>query len=71
MLLSCLFFGFKDIGRKVITICQEGPRVICILSAVGAISNVALRQDSSGAITTYEVCYRLIPFARYILTVVV
>ncbi|KAK9910733.1 hypothetical protein M0R45_034683 [Rubus argutus] len=53
----------EDIGRKVITICQEGPRVICILSAVGAISNVALRQDSSGAITTYEGLFQILSFS--------
>lgn len=37
---------------------QQGPRVVCILSANGAVSTVTLRQPStSGGTVTYEVVY--------------
>jgi len=40
---------------------QQGPRTVCILSAIGAICNVTLRQPAlSGGTATYEV--RLYPF---------
>ncbi|GLT51916.1 hypothetical protein SLA2020_252880 [Shorea laevis] len=45
----------EDVTMKVISFSQQGPRVICILSANGVISNVTLRQpDSSGGTLTYE-----------------
>ena len=38
------------------SISQNGPRAVCILSANGAISNVTLRQPAmSGGTVTYEV----------------
>lgn len=41
---------------KIISFSQQGPRAICIISAVGLISNVTLRQpNSSGGTLTYEV----------------
>lgn len=40
---------------KIISFSQQGPRAICIISAVGLISNVTLRQpNSSGGTLTYE-----------------
>ncbi|MCE0480819.1 AT-hook motif nuclear-localized protein 1 [Datura stramonium] len=40
---------------KVISFSQQGPQAICILTANGVISRVALRQPgSSGGIVTYE-----------------
>ncbi|GAB2274091.1 hypothetical protein Dimus_008861 [Dionaea muscipula] len=45
----------EDIMMKVISLSQQGPRAICILSANGAVSQVTLRQpDSSGGTLTYE-----------------
>ncbi|KAL6979674.1 hypothetical protein U1Q18_021330 [Sarracenia purpurea var. burkii] len=45
----------EDVTMKVISFSQQGPRVICILSANGVISSVTLRQpDSSGGTLTYE-----------------
>lgn len=45
----------EDVMMKVISLSQQGPRAICILSANGVISNVTLRQpDSSGGTLTYE-----------------
>ncbi|XP_020527545.1 uncharacterized protein LOC18441529 isoform X1 [Amborella trichopoda] len=45
----------EDITMKIMSISQQGPRAICILSANGAVSNVTLRQpDSSGGTLTYE-----------------
>lgn len=35
---------------------QQGPRTVCILSAIGAIGNVTLQQSAmTGGIATYEV----------------
>ncbi|CAK9154521.1 unnamed protein product [Ilex paraguariensis] len=40
---------------RIISFSQEGSRAICIVSAVGLISNVTFRQsDSSGGTATYE-----------------
>ncbi|KAL8141691.1 hypothetical protein V2J09_014723 [Rumex salicifolius] len=45
----------EDVMMKVISFSQQGPRAICILSAIGVISSVTLRQpDSSGGTLTYE-----------------
>lgn len=45
----------EDVTMKVISFSQQGPRAICILSAIGVISSVTLRQpDSSGGTLTYE-----------------
>ncbi|KAA8515944.1 hypothetical protein F0562_019123 [Nyssa sinensis] len=45
----------EDVTMKIISFSQQGPRAICIISAVGSISNVTLRQpDSSGGTLTYE-----------------
>ncbi|KAG2331045.1 hypothetical protein Bca52824_002225 [Brassica carinata] len=47
----------EDINMRVISFSQQGPRVICILSANGVISNVTLRHpDPCGGTLTYEVC---------------
>uniref|UniRef100_A0A5B7BXG4 AT-hook motif nuclear-localized protein n=1 Tax=Davidia involucrata TaxID=16924 RepID=A0A5B7BXG4_DAVIN len=45
----------EDVTMKIISFSQQGPRAICIISAIGSISNVTLRQpDSSGGTLTYE-----------------
>ncbi|KAG4379013.1 hypothetical protein GLYMA_17G155200v4 [Glycine max] len=46
----------EDITAKIMAFSQQGPRTVCILSAIGAIGNVTLRQPAmSGGIATYEV----------------
>ena len=53
-------YCLQDVTMKIISFSQQGPRAICILSANGIISNVALRQPySSGGTLTYEVCIYL------------
>ncbi|PIA25681.1 hypothetical protein AQUCO_10900019v1 [Aquilegia coerulea] len=45
----------EDVLSKIMSFSQHGPRAVCILSANGAISNVALRQAAtSGGTVTYE-----------------
>ncbi|CAI9103768.1 OLC1v1002316C1 [Oldenlandia corymbosa var. corymbosa] len=45
----------EDVSMKIISFCQQGPRAVCVISAVGVISNVTLRQpNSSGGTLTYE-----------------
>ncbi|THG04924.1 hypothetical protein TEA_012146 [Camellia sinensis var. sinensis] len=45
----------EDITMKIISFTKQGPRAICIISAIGLISNATLRHpDSSGATLTYE-----------------
>lgn len=44
----------EDVTRKIIALSQQGPRAICVISANGMISNVTLRQFSSGGTFTYE-----------------
>lgn len=45
----------EDVSSKIMSLSQNGPRAICILSANGAISNVTLRQAAtSGGTVTYE-----------------
>nr|XP_009407868.1 PREDICTED: AT-hook motif nuclear-localized protein 1 isoform X1 [Musa acuminata subsp. malaccensis] len=51
----------EDVTMKIISFSQQGPRAICILSANGIISNVALRQPySSGGTLTYEGRFELL-----------
>ena len=63
----CLFC-LQDIGSKITTFSQQGPRTVCILSANGAVCNVTLRQPAmTGGTVTYEVllifsCY---PFDKF------
>ncbi len=46
----------QDVARKIMSFAQVGPRVVCVMSASGAISNVTLRQQStSGGTVTYQV----------------
>lgn len=46
----------QDIASKILTFSQQGPRIVCVLSANGAVSHVTLRQPSvSGGTMTYEV----------------
>ncbi|CAI9292245.1 unnamed protein product [Lactuca saligna] len=47
----------EDVTSKIISFTKDGPRSICILSAVGVISHVTLRNvgsSSSGGTVTYE-----------------
>ncbi|KAL3639842.1 hypothetical protein CASFOL_014810 [Castilleja foliolosa] len=45
----------EDISSKILSVSQNGPRAICILSANGSISHVTLRQAAtSGGTATYE-----------------
>ncbi|KAG8076625.1 hypothetical protein GUJ93_ZPchr0006g46014 [Zizania palustris] len=51
----------EDVNMKVISLSQQGPRAICILSANGVISNVTLRhQDTLGGTVTYEGRFELL-----------
>lgn len=46
----------QDVAAKIMAICQNGPRAVCVLSANGVISMVTLRQQAtSGGTATYEV----------------
>ncbi|KAE9612360.1 putative PPC domain, AT hook, DNA-binding protein [Lupinus albus] len=45
----------QDVSGMIMSFAQKGPGGICIMSANGSVSNVALRQrDSAGGIVTYE-----------------
>ncbi|KAF3789075.1 AT-hook motif nuclear-localized protein 10 [Nymphaea thermarum] len=45
----------EDVASKIMAFSQQGSRAVCILSAIGAISNVTLRQPAtSGGTVTYE-----------------
>ncbi|XP_071691732.1 AT-hook motif nuclear-localized protein 1-like [Rutidosis leptorrhynchoides] len=45
----------EDVTSKIISFSRYGPRAICVLSALGIISHVTLRQaSSSGGTVTYE-----------------
>lgn len=45
----------EDVSSKIMAICQNGPRAVCVLSANGTISTVTLRQSAtSGGTATYE-----------------
>ncbi|KAL5557668.1 hypothetical protein UlMin_033879 [Ulmus minor] len=45
----------EDVSSTIMAFSQHGPRAVCILSAIGAISNVTLRQPAtSGGSVTYE-----------------
>ncbi|KAL8523802.1 hypothetical protein ACS0TY_013685 [Phlomoides rotata] len=45
----------EDVASKIMSICQNGPRAVCVLSANGTISTVTLHQAAtSGGTATYE-----------------
>ncbi|XP_024997058.1 AT-hook motif nuclear-localized protein 1-like [Cynara cardunculus var. scolymus] len=45
----------EDVTSKIISFSKYGPRAVCVLSALGIISHVTLRQaSSSGGTVTYE-----------------
>ncbi|RDX69185.1 AT-hook motif nuclear-localized protein 13, partial [Mucuna pruriens] len=51
----------EDITAKLMAFSQQGPRTVCILSAIGAICNVTLRQPAlSGGTATYEGRFEII-----------
>lgn len=57
-LCSLLFLGFKDLTFKIISVAEQGPRAIWIISANGAVSNVRLRRpDTDEGSITLEVCH--------------
>ncbi|KAK7252735.1 hypothetical protein RIF29_36906 [Crotalaria pallida] len=46
----------EDVAAKILAFSQQGPRIVCILSANGPINSVTLRQPAvSGSTITYEV----------------
>ncbi|KAJ9555367.1 hypothetical protein OSB04_009981 [Centaurea solstitialis] len=47
-------YTLQDVAEKILSFAQKRPRALCILSANGAVSVVALRQFSSGGTVTYE-----------------
>lgn len=52
---------FQDVLNKIMSFSQNGPRAVCIMSGIGVITNVTLRQAAtSGGTATYEVCLTLI-----------
>ncbi|KAM0019576.1 putative AT-hook motif nuclear-localized protein [Helianthus debilis subsp. tardiflorus] len=45
----------EDVLNKIMSFAQNGPRAICIMSGIGVINNVTLRQAAtSGGTATYE-----------------
>ncbi|XP_076919713.1 AT-hook motif nuclear-localized protein 1-like isoform X2 [Bidens hawaiensis] len=51
----------EDVTSKIISFSKYGPRAICVLSALGIISHVTLRQaNSSGGTVTYEGRFEII-----------
>ncbi|CAI9296355.1 unnamed protein product [Lactuca saligna] len=45
----------EDVLNKIMSFSQNGPRAVCIMSGIGVISNVTLRQAAtSGGTATYE-----------------
>lgn len=60
----------EDVSSKIMSISQNGPRAVCILSANGAISNVTLRQPAmSGGTVTYEGRFEILSLSGlYLLT---
>ncbi|KAE9619625.1 putative PPC domain-containing protein [Lupinus albus] len=51
----------EDVSGKIMAFVQKSPGGICIVSANGPISNVAIRQpDSSGGILTYEGLFEIL-----------
>ncbi|XVF51966.1 hypothetical protein PTKIN_Ptkin04bG0226700 [Pterospermum kingtungense] len=51
----------EDIASKIMAFSQQGPRIVCILSANGAIGNVTLRQPAThGGTVTYEGRFEII-----------
>ncbi|PKI39982.1 hypothetical protein CRG98_039645 [Punica granatum] len=60
----------EDIATKIMAFSQQGPRAICILSAMGSVSTVTLRQpSSSGGSVTYEGRFEILCLSgSYLLT---
>ncbi|KAI3707007.1 hypothetical protein L6452_25162 [Arctium lappa] len=51
----------EDVAEKILSFAQQRPRALCILSANGAVSAVALRQfTSSGGTVTYEGSFNIL-----------
>lgn len=51
------YMDFQDVLNKIMSFSQNGPRAVCIMSGIGVITNVTLRQAAtSGGTATYEVC---------------
>ncbi|XP_042006461.1 AT-hook motif nuclear-localized protein 10-like [Salvia splendens] len=60
----------EDIASKIMAICQNGPRGVCVLSANGTVSMVALvQQTSSGGTATFEGRFEILSLSgSFILT---
>ncbi|KAG6438232.1 hypothetical protein SASPL_103169 [Salvia splendens] len=60
----------QDIASKIMAICQNGPRGVCVLSANGTVSMVALvQQTSSGGTATFEGRFEILSLSgSFILT---
>ncbi|KAI9089183.1 hypothetical protein K1719_029462 [Acacia pycnantha] len=51
----------EDIAAKITSFCEDGSRLVCILSAHGAVSNATLRQSAtSGGTAYYEGRYQIL-----------
>ena len=56
LVFSLFIYFLQDVAQKILSFSTKGPRVICVLSANGAVSNVTIHQPgSSGGLLTYEV----------------
>ncbi|XP_042046980.1 AT-hook motif nuclear-localized protein 10-like [Salvia splendens] len=60
----------EDIASKIMAICQNGPRGVCVLSANGTVSMVTLvQQTSSGGTATFEGRFEILSLSgSFILT---
>ena len=44
----------QDVAAKIMDFSQQGPRAVCIISAIRAVSIATLLQIQSGGVVTYE-----------------
>ncbi|KAK4796659.1 hypothetical protein SAY86_028985 [Trapa natans] len=60
----------EDVATKIMAFSQQGSRAMCILSAMGSVSTVTLRQSSSsGSCITYEGRFEILSLSgSYIIT---
>lgn len=56
LFIDDIFSYFQDIAAKLLSLSQQRPRALCILSGTGIVSSVTLRQPASTNVgVTYEV----------------
>ncbi|XP_010558963.1 PREDICTED: AT-hook motif nuclear-localized protein 7-like isoform X2 [Tarenaya hassleriana] len=60
----------EDLTGKILSFTQKGPRGICVLSAIGTVSNVRIRHPgSAGGILTYEGLFEILTLTgSYVIT---